>query len=499
MLRTGTQKRFCSISVVAATGYAYGLFIFLQTGGRPFVCDQHAFTAPVRRIFRPRAPIPNQLHLQLNDFSTSASNPSWFWRHGRVNASSLMIGGNTERAFVIGTPTDVTHSRWPERRPVLLAISPVPPWPVKDGMSLRVSRVLKELASQWSIVLISPAGGESAAANGVGLLAEITFPKVSQWMYVPSQYDTAPVVETVQRALRSHQPAAALLWGGMEYLRREIPEMPPFISDRVDSMTLSSWRMLVASSGWREFRLRLAHLAYVVKYEFTNRRASRAMVVVGDADANVLRRFLRVPNVHVIPNGVDVSDPRPAARSPHPTVMFTGVLSYRPNIDAVRYFVDEIWPAVHDQMPSAVFQIVGSTPTAEINSFAAHPGVEILANVRSVPDLLAQAWLAVAPMRTGCGIKNKILEAWSVATPAVMTPMATNGLNHAPCELLLTAEGSALSSLIVEILGDPERRRKLGALARTTAIDKFSWREAGKSISALLADALGPSTARREA
>jgi glycosyltransferase involved in cell wall biosynthesis len=365
-------------------------------------------------------------------------------------------------------------------------------------MSLRVSRVLRELSKDWSIVLICPPTGDSAAANGVELAAEITFPNVSQWMYVPSQYETAPVVKTVQNAVRSYEPAVALLWGGMEYLRSRIPEMPPSISDRVDSMTLSSWRLVLGSSGWTEFRRRLAHLAYVARYEFTTRRLSRAMVVVGEADANVLRRFLRVKNVHVIPNGVDVAGSAIRTRSSRPTVMFTGVLSYGPNIDAVRYFVDEVWPEIRRQLPDAVFQVVGRNPTPEINALSSLPGIEIFPDVASVADLLAEAWVAVAPMRTGCGIKNKILEAWSVATPVAMTPIATNGLTHAPSELLLAAEGHELSSLILDLLNDPAKRQRLGALAQSTAVEKFSWRETGESLNALLADVVGSAAAGRE-
>jgi glycosyltransferase involved in cell wall biosynthesis len=374
----------------------------------------------------------------------------------------------------------------PRSRPTLLAISPIPPWPARDGMSLRVSRLLEHLASRWSIVLICPAGGEPAAANGVELAAEIAFPHVGKWMYVPSQYDVEPVVRTVSEAVRAHRPTLALLWGGMEYLSEHVPGMPPSISDRVDCMTLSSWRLLTHARGLTAIRRRLAHFAYVARYEFSMRRSSRAMVVVGDADASVLRRFLRVRNVHVIPNGVDVSDTPDIGRSSRPTVMFTGVMNYQPNIDAVVYFANEIWPAIQKRLPDAVFQIVGRSPTPEILAFGQRPGIEVHADVESVQAFLARAWLAVAPMLTGCGIKNKVLEAWSVGTPAVMTPIATNGLSSAPSELLLTGEGPELSALVVELLTNEDRRTKLGALARSTAVRSFSWQEPAAAINALL-------------
>jgi len=337
-------------------------------------------------------------------------------------------------------------------------------------------------------VLVCPAGGERASAHGVSLTAEINFDPAGRWMYLPSQYDVEPVVKTAAQAVRTHQPTVALLWGGMEYLRHHIPSMPPSLCDRVDCMTLSAWRLLAHSSENTSLRRRLTHLSYVARYEFRMRRVSRATVVVGETDARVLRQLLRVPNVRVIPNGVDVPAPVAANRSLRPTVMFTGVMSYQPNIDAVKYFVEKIWPAVNRRHPAAIFQIVGRDPGPEITALASRPGIEVHADVDSVHAFLSRAWLAVAPMTTGAGIKNKILEAWSVGTPVVMTPIATNGLQLAPKELLLSAQGAELSTLVVELLTNEKRRSELGALALRTAQQTFSWRGQAAKLDLLLAD-----------
>jgi glycosyltransferase involved in cell wall biosynthesis len=353
-------------------------------------------------------------------------------------------------------------------------------------MALRVSRLLEELYPRWSIVLICPTGGASAAENGVTLRAEINVDRSGEWMYLPSQYDVRPFVKTVRETIRAHRPDVALFWGGMEYLRAAIPEMPISVSDRVDCMTLAGWRALVNARGYTEFRQQVSHFAHVARYEFQMRNVSAATVVVGDADARVLSRILGVRNVLVIPNGVDVPHVGAVKRSVRPTVMFTGIMAYQPNIDAVLYFADEIWPTVHKRVPDAVFQVVGRNPGPAIVELKSRAGIEVVPDVESVQALLAQAWLAVAPMRTGAGIKNKILEAWSVGTPAVMTPIATNGLNQAPAELLLAAEGAGLATLVGDLLLDAKRRAALGELARVTASEGFSWRSRGVELDQLL-------------
>jgi glycosyltransferase involved in cell wall biosynthesis len=357
-------------------------------------------------------------------------------------------------------------------------------------MALRVSCLLRELSSRWPIVLVCPDGGESAATNGVTLAAEINVPRRDQWMYLPSQYDVRPLVEAVGRAIQVHRPSLALFWGGMEYLRGSIPAMPVSVSDRVDCMTLSAWRALKHTRHPVDFRQRLSNFLHVFRYELQMRRESAATVVVGDSDAEVLRRFIGVRNVRVIPNGVDAPDIGPVKRSARPSVMFTGVMTYQPNVEAVRYFADDVWPAVHAQIPDAVFQIVGRNPAPEVVELASRPGIEVLADVKSVQACLAEAWLAVAPMQTGAGIKNKILEAWSVGTPVAMTPMARNGLAQAPEQLLATAEGPQLSKLVVDLLTDTDRRTSLGQLARATASSIFSWQSKGNTFDQLLRDVL---------
>jgi glycosyltransferase involved in cell wall biosynthesis len=380
------------------------------------------------------------------------------------------------------------HSE-PAARATLLAISPVPPWPPRDGMALRVSRLLRELASRWQIVLICPNGGESAAVNGVALRAEVNVARGGQWMYLPSQYDVRPFVKTVAETVQLYRPDFALFWGGMEYLRGSIPEMPISVSDRVDCMTLSAWRGLIHAREHTDFRQRLSTFAHALRYEFQMRHESAATVVVGDSDAYVLRRIIGVRNVQVIPNGVDAPDVGAVKRSARPTVMFTGVMSYQPNIDAVLYFANDIWPAVHRRFPDAAFQIVGRSPAPEIVTLGSRAGIEVLPNVKSIQHCLAEAWLAVAPMRTGAGIKNKILEAWSVGTPVAMTPIARNGLAQAPPDLLITAEGEGLSKVVVDLLADVTRRNALGELARMTANTSFSWRSTGIAFDQLLREA----------
>jgi glycosyltransferase involved in cell wall biosynthesis len=106
--------------------------------------------------------------------------------------------------------------------------------------------------------------------------------------------------------------------------------------------------------------------------------------------------------------------------------------------------------------------------------------------------VLGRAWLAVAPMRSGAGIKNKVLEAWAAGTPVVMTQMAGNGLSlDRDAQQLVTDQPKEFAARIVALLDDPAERWRHGASARSLAADRHSWAAAGAQLSALLAAAAG--------
>lgn len=129
---------------------------------------------------------------------------------------------------------------------------------------------------------------------------------------------------------------------------------------------------------------------------------------------------------------VDTSYYTPAStdwvRDPRHVVLFTGHLAHPPNVDAVLYFLKEIWPLVLRRLPDAIFQAVGMVPAPElVAAMAETPQCELHANV---PDIRPYFWNAstyVVPMRYGGGVRQKIFEAWSMCVPVVCTTMAAEG------------------------------------------------------------------------
>jgi sugar transferase (PEP-CTERM/EpsH1 system associated) len=179
----------------------------------------------------------------------------------------------------------------------------------------------------------------------------------------------------------------------------------------------------------REAR-RLACFERTVASEFD------ASVFVSESEAAFFRK--REPKlaakVHGIPNGVDAGywDPHRDYSSPflpgERVLVFVGAMDYRPNVDAVQWFVHAIWPQIREQQSEARFYIVGTSPSAAVVALGQFEGVTVTGRVEDVRPYVAHAHAIVAPLRIARGIQNKVLEALAMEKVVLATPEAWEGI-----------------------------------------------------------------------
>lgn len=372
------------------------------------------------------------------------------------------------------------------RRPILLAASPTAPWPTSDGLSLRVYHLLRELASSWDIALVAPA---------VDPVHRATMPPLPLYSYteVPVGGEgwaatSAALDRSVGALARELRPACAIAWPGAERAWLADASLPPLVADRVDSAALTAWRDLGMQRTLRQRLSMGRHLLDVALYERRVARRASACIAVGERDVAAIRRVGGGARVCLVPNGValPVLADLPA-KSAVPTAIFSGVLGYGPNVDAAIYAARELWPRVREAVPDARLIIAGRTPVPEVTALASQPGVELRIDVPDMRAELARAWVALAPMRTGTGIKNKVLEAWACGTPAILSTLATNGLAIPPGSEGLVVDGTRDSAAaIVDLLRDAPRRERAGREARQLTERAFSWPVVAQELSRIL-------------
>ena len=181
---------------------------------------------------------------------------------------------------------------------------------------------------------------------------------------------------------------------------------------------------------------------------------------VSELDQQRATRLLRPSSaVGVAPIPVDDEyfTPAPAGwrRPDRPVVLFTGNLSHPPNVDAVAYFIERIWPSVLQGRPDAVLQIVGLHPHDKLKELCALvPQAEIHGDVPDIRPYFWDASVYVVPMRFGGGVRQKIFEAWAMQVPVVCTTMAAEGIDAAHGRhCWLEDEPAQFAARVVGVLG----------------------------------------------
>jgi polysaccharide biosynthesis protein PslH len=176
------------------------------------------------------------------------------------------------------------------------------------------------------------------------------------------------------------------------------------------------------------------------------------------------------PRVRVDPFGLVLPPRVDPAREVPGTILFVGAFHHPPNRDAAIWLAREILPAVLARHPGARLRIVGSGPTAEVRALAG-PDVEVVADAPSVLPHLEEAAVVMAPVRTGGGMRMKVLQAMAAGKAVVTTPRGTEGytgFGEEPPLAVGESEGE-MAAATAELLADDERRRRLGARAREFA------------------------------
>jgi glycosyltransferase involved in cell wall biosynthesis len=219
-----------------------------------------------------------------------------------------------------------------------------------------------------------------------------------------------------------------------------------------------------------------------------------AVVFVAELDAERMRA--RSPDAHVVvvPNGVEPG-PAPAAPIDEPVLAFHGAFETRANIDAAQVLVNEVFPLVLREVPNARVLLIGRDPGPEVQALAG-PAVTVTGAVPDVRTELARAAVYVAPMTSGSGMKNKVLEAMAAGLPVVAMPLGLSGIGAGGG--VSRAESPAdVAMEVVRLLRDARARHEAGRAARQRAEQEFSWERSAAQVERLWFDAV--QTKRRAA
>lgn len=224
-------------------------------------------------------------------------------------------------------------------------------------------------------------------------------------------------------------------------------------------------------------------------------REASHVVAVSDIDAQTMRQRFGVEHISSVPTGVDLSYfERPSNPALEHDLVFVGSMDWMPNVDGMRWFLDEVFPLIQAKKPDCRLAIVGRNPPPSLQA-AANAHITVTGTVPDVRPFLWQSALSIVPLRIGGGTRLKIFEAMAAGTAVVSTTIGAEGLPVRHGETIRIADSAqTFATECLAMLANREARERMAAEALALLQAKFSWEQVTRSFERALHAAQAPAS-----
>jgi glycosyltransferase involved in cell wall biosynthesis len=203
---------------------------------------------------------------------------------------------------------------------------------------------------------------------------------------------------------------------------------------------------------------------------------------------NVLEIIPTYTNVKVIPHSLDLTHYTLPVGNPYPdSLVYTGSFTYFANLDAMDYFLKEIYPQIKLSAPKVRLQVIGDTGNAHIERWSTDESVTFTGLIQDVRPKIEKSWVTIVPLRYGAGTRLKIIESLALGTPVVSTYKGAEGLDVTDGKNILLAETpSEFANAVLRVLHNSDLRKSLSREGRGLVVEKYSSNSMGIKFNSLL-------------
>ena len=395
----------------------------------------------------------------------------------------------------------------------ILLLSQVLPYPADSGPKAKTLSVLKYLAADHDVTLVSFVRDDPPEYVTA----------LRRWCRavhtVPIARRASAEIMAMLRSVRTAQPWMMLRdeRSSMQNLVDQLASEQKFDVVYADQLNMAQYALRVSDGThvldlhnalWLLYERLAATMPYGLRravlgrewrllreYEGAMCGRFEHVLVVSEEDRRALQQAIgaEVSVLRVIPIALDADDVQPLVRDrTAERILHVGTMYWPPNIDGVQWFLREVLPIVRRMRPDAAFDCVGARPPASLlASVADDPNVHITGYVEDVSPFLRSAGVMIVPLRAGGGMRVKILHALARGMPIVTTSLGCEGiaLTHGR-DALIADRPVDFAAAIETVLGDRVLAARLGRNARTLFEERYDYRVALRALD----DVVNPST-----
>jgi GT2 family glycosyltransferase/glycosyltransferase involved in cell wall biosynthesis len=376
--------------------------------------------------------------------------------------------------------TDGSVSVFPGRpvtgKPRVLVASPYLPFPLSHGGAVRMYNLMRRAAAGFDQVLVAFTEDLVAPpAEVLELFAEVILVRRTGSHALPftgrpevvEEFDSNAFRAALQQTVRKWRPAIAQL--EFTQLAQYAADCAPARTILVEhDITFDLYQQLLGlrESGALRREVDLWHSFETAAWSKVNR-----VVTMSEKD----RRAVTGATAVVLPNGVDLDRFHPADGAPEPRrLLFIGSFAHRPNVMAVEFFVNQVWPRLH----GVTLHIIAGARHEQypVEADLLQPGIEVEGFVSDVRPAYRRATLVIAPLVASAGTNIKVLEAMAMGKAMVATAAGVNGLDLAAGEdFILVKTAEEMAAEIERLLADSGARSSIERAARARVERDYSW------------------------
>jgi glycosyltransferase involved in cell wall biosynthesis len=383
----------------------------------------------------------------------------------------------------------------------ILYVAPKIPWPATDGGRIAIYELIRHITARGhqaaflgfgssqaadelcahANLLWAKAVAHNTATNPVSALGNL----LSPLPYTASKYKSGAMADAIRSALQEelfdlvqlenthmahylgvvqrHNKPAVLRLHNVESLlaERYARTVPPPLS----------WYVSLQARRMAQFESRACEQASLC-------------LAITEEDAERIRRLAPDAQVAVSPAGVDLERFSPQLMSEEPgTVVYVASMNWPPNADSARWFRTEIWPRILKEEPTARWIIVGKDPPTDILHWPEEDrSITVTGFVEDIRPDLNRGSVVVVPLRSGGGMRLKILEAMAAGKAVVSTPLGAEGIPARNGEeIILAPADRTFAAEVVRLLRQGSERKRIGKAARVW-VERYGWNRIAEAL-----------------